>query len=268
MQGFLGNRRSMGQVRGQFFGQYRSGSLKRSMVPHAMLAAWGVLFSLVTASHAAVVDAVGEGLPTEVTPMVYPLEEGSDSQIALGEAALLDQVRLLLNTQDSPLNLSPDAALIEQGLVITDGTISETSLTPPSLWWSRDQIDPRLGGHRLVEGWIAYRGDATHIRRIDLVLNSQIWNLLAYVERYQLVHQFGLTAKTFGYSVRIFSGTRPVAAYVCNFDQQVGRELQGISDAELVATISCTVGLDSLGQYGLSEDFQNLIDPTKLTVAP
>jgi hypothetical protein len=105
--------------------------------------------------------------------------------------------------------------------VITSDTISQSSLTVPSLWWAREQF-----GHRLVENWIAYPISDEFSPRVDLVVNRQVWSLLSYLERYQFMHRFGASAREFGYSTRVFNRQGEVlAAYMCTF-----------SDPEVAAT--------------------------------
>ncbi len=81
----------------------------------------------------------------------------------------------------------------------------------PSLWWTQDQLP-----NKLVLNWLAYPTK----KRIDLVVNSQFWNNLEYLERYQLVNRYGLVARRYGYNVRIFnlkfSEEQPIVAYTCS----------------------------------------------------
>lgn len=83
--------------------------------------------------------------------------------------------------------------------------------TMPSLWWTQDQLP-----NKLVLNWLAYPDK----KRIDLVVNPQFWNNLEYLERYQLINKYGLTAHKYGYDVRIFnlkfSELKPIVAYTCS----------------------------------------------------
>lgn len=97
-----------------------------------------------------------------------------------------------------PLDLElinePDKAL-SQG-VFTFNTISQEGITNPSLWWVRDQF-----GQRVVINWLGYPPE----RRVDLIVDRQIWSFINYVEKYSLINHFALTAREYGYNLRIFN---------------------------------------------------------------
>ncbi|OKH21599.1 hypothetical protein NIES593_15395 [Hydrococcus rivularis NIES-593] len=97
--------------------------------------------------------------------------------------------------------------------VVTDRTISQEALTVPSLWWAKEQFDP-FGG-RLITNWIAYPKE----RRIDLVVNRQLWSLLNYMDRYRFVNKFGTVARDYQYNLRVFDRQQKcLAIYSCNFN--------------------------------------------------
>ncbi|MGF1538169.1 MAG: hypothetical protein ACFB4J_17030 [Elainellaceae cyanobacterium] len=95
--------------------------------------------------------------------------------------------------------LQPDADLSDRAVVTRD-TVQASELTLPSLWWA----DQQYGG-KLLEDWIAYPSETTAARRVDLVVNRQLWGLYTYLERYQFVRRLGITALQFGYSTRVFN---------------------------------------------------------------
>jgi hypothetical protein len=159
-----------------------------------------------------------------------------------GRAAIAsDQETLLL------LTAIPDPyTLIEQGgasagSYVTADTISQTSLTIPSLWWTRDQF-----GGKLLETWFAFPTGAGISSRVDLVVNQQVWSLYTYLERYSFVNQFGTDAKDFGYNIRIFNRQRDLlAAYICApIAAPSGTSNQSQSS-------NCNLFLDSTGQGSL-----------------
>lgn len=102
------------------------------------------------------------------------------------------------NGVTSPLDMElindPDRAL-SQG-VFTINTISQEGITNPSLWWIRDQF-----GRRVVTNWLGYSQE----RRVDIVVDRQIWSFINYVEKYSLINHFALTAREYGYDLRIFN---------------------------------------------------------------
>jgi hypothetical protein len=115
------------------------------------------------------------------------------------------QIPLKLEAENRDRPESPET-------IITDRTISEDGLTVPSLWWAKEQFDP-FGG-RLINNWIAYPNQ----RRIDIVVNRQLWSLLNYMERYRFVNEFGTVARDYQYNLRIFDRqNKCLVTYSCNF---------------------------------------------------
>ncbi|MDX2212877.1 MAG: hypothetical protein SFY66_06270 [Oculatellaceae cyanobacterium bins.114] len=107
--------------------------------------------------------------------------------------------------------LSPDAVLPNDGSIIRNDTISQTHLTPPSLWWAQEQF-----GGKLVNNWLAYSGGDGNLRRVDLVVNQQVWSLYNYFERYGFITHMGTAAWDYGFNTRIFNRDRELlAAYTC-----------------------------------------------------
>ena len=163
----------------------------------------------------------------------------------------------LLDTEQTPLESYPQQEILNH-LAITQDTISETSLTLPSLWWSRDQVVAAVGGlTQFIETWIAFRGSEEQPRRVDVVVNPQIWNRLNYLERYAVLNQFGSAAKSYGYSTRFFRGLDLTGAYICDFSQYPGLEtdtevtLSTLSEEalkEVLQRIDCTIELDYRGR--------------------
>ncbi len=142
--------------------------------------------------------------------------------------------------------------------VITNRTVSQTSLTTPSLWWTQEQF-----GGKLLENWLAYPGSEDDPRRVDLVVDRQLWSLSNYLERYTFVNRFGTAAKSFGYSIRVFNDQgSPLATYICDFPTSLPTE-RAIADAGAIDThdLSCDVSLDSSGAgalRGRSGGFESL----------
>lgn len=97
--------------------------------------------------------------------------------------------------------------------VITANTISPDGLTAPSLWWAREQF-----AGKMLNNWIAYPTE----KRVDLVVNRQLWTLLDYMDRYRFVNEFGNVARDFGYNIRVFNPQKTLlAAYTCNFNSNL-----------------------------------------------
>lgn len=124
--------------------------------------------------------------------------------------------------------LKPDATLARRD-VITANTISQTGITTPSLWWAKEQF-----GGKLINNWIAYQDK----KRIDLVVNSQLWTLLDYMGRYGFIHKFGTAAKDYNYNLRVFNQQAAlVGSYTCNY---------GTTQPDCSIKVLDTFGQDSL----------------------
>lgn len=109
-------------------------------------------------------------------------------------------------------------------LVVTESLVRDSApavnaTTQPSLWWNRDSIPARLGGHRLVESWLAYQRRQFSTGTIDLVVSPQFWRELTLPERYGMLVQFGQTAEELGYHLRLLDDNgytaRLVGVYAC-----------------------------------------------------
>jgi len=95
---------------------------------------------------------------------------------------------------------------------VTANTISPTRLTNPSLWWAEEQFNEFDG--KLIQNWIAYRDK----KRVDLVVNRQLWTLLDYLGRYSFLSRFGAAARDYQYNVRVFNERAALlATYTCNY---------------------------------------------------
>ena len=110
--------------------------------------------------------------------------------------------------------VTPDAKLLEAPLA-RDIDIEDTSftgITPPNLWWAKKQFDPFEG--KLINDWTIYQNE----RRIDIVVDRQLWSRLDYMERYRLVNSLGTVARQYQYNFRIFNHQRQcLADYACNY---------------------------------------------------
>jgi hypothetical protein len=129
--------------------------------------------------------------------------------------AIADAQNTLLLLTDLPLEaqfLEPEAELPQDGSILTANTIYQDRLTTPSLWWTDEQF-----GDKLLDNWLAYSGEDGTPRRVDLVVNPQVWSLYTYVERYAFVNQFGTAAWSYGYQTRVFTQQQELlAAYICD----------------------------------------------------
>jgi hypothetical protein len=126
-------------------------------------------------------------------------------------------IRSLADTSTLP---SPSQAPLELNLLInpkasvtTANTINQAELTIPSLWWAKENSE-----NKLLDNWIAYPASDKEAKRVDLIVNQQIWSLLDYLERYHFVNRLGSVARVYGYNVRVFNYQQErLANYTCNF---------------------------------------------------
>jgi hypothetical protein len=132
---------------------------------------------------------------------------------AVGAPALaLDRATVELLTKPlEPALFQPNATLDPS--IITPDQVSQTGLTPPSLWWTRQQF-----GNNLLSYWLAYPSQDVMPGRVDLIVNQQIWNDYNYPRRYAFINQFGTTAKEFRYNLRVFNFQGELlGAQICQF---------------------------------------------------
>jgi hypothetical protein len=125
-------------------------------------------------------------------------------------------------TYDKDLCRSPLALdIVEPNLSKgqNDRTIRQESLSLPSLWWTRDQYAARFPlGKKLISSWLICPITNNAPQHVQMVLNTQIWSLLEYFDRYEFLHQFGTVTSNNGYDLWIYSDETPVlAAYVCDY---------------------------------------------------
>ncbi|NJL46718.1 MAG: hypothetical protein HC929_03470 [Leptolyngbyaceae cyanobacterium SM2_5_2] len=111
---------------------------------------------------------------------------------------------------------------VEPGSLTHHTQPSSEEMTLPSMWWNRDSIPSRLGGHRLVDDWIGYTIEGTTTRIIDVTISPQFWQALKAAERYGVVSRFGSSAQEFGYQLRFLRSNgynaRLLGLYVCEPD--------------------------------------------------
>ena len=109
--------------------------------------------------------------------------------------------------------------LVVSESLVRDSAPAVNATTLPSLWWNRDSIPARLGGHRLVESWLAYQRHQSATGMIDLVVSPQFWRELTLPERYGILVKFGQTAQELGYHLRLLDNNgytaRVVGVYAC-----------------------------------------------------
>ncbi len=154
-----------------------------------------------------------ESADLNLTPL-EPLEENSNSSEQSQTQANLDSPP----SPEMAATLCDGTAQSLSGqIIITSETVCQSGLTPPSLWWTKEQVAQELRtSGKLVNNWSAQLKTSEAPGQVRLVVNPQLWSLMDYFERYDFVSNFGLAARGFGYHTEIYNtkGTR-LASYMC-----------------------------------------------------
>ncbi len=121
--------------------------------------------------------------------------------------------------------------------IVTADTVSAAGTTTPSLWWTSEQFPPKL-----VTNWIANGNQ----KQIYLLVNTQSWNSLDYIDRYRTVDRFGHAARSYGYNLKVCNSQKiALAEYSC--DSASEAQSQQVSNQNN----SCQIWLNTTGQTGL-----------------
>ena len=156
---------------------------------------------------------------------------------------------------------SPDYGKCENQVPGVQARLSDAPFDPalaqPSLWLNRDLFAFRASaGKKLFENWLVCPSTNSDRGRIDLVVNGQLWGLLDYFERYELLQQFGngndQPDQRFksGYNLRIFTrqaqiqgqGQKPLATYTCTVSERSTTDPSGtLPSAQLTPSRSCSI---------------------------
>jgi hypothetical protein len=92
--------------------------------------------------------------------------------------------------------------------IVTADTASPKGMTIPSLWWTSEQFPAKL-----VTNWVADRRQ----NQIYVIVNTQYWNILDYIDRYRTVDRFGRVAQSYGYNLKICNTQKiAIAHYTCD----------------------------------------------------
>ena len=119
--------------------------------------------------------------------------------------------------------------------IVTADTVSPEKMTLPSFWWMSEQLPAKL-----VTNWIAYRKQ----QQVYVLVNTQYWSMLDYIDRYRTIDQFGRVAQSYGYNLKLCSSQKIVmASYSCNPIDP--------TQAKLSTPTSCQLWLNPSGQNGL-----------------
>lgn len=92
--------------------------------------------------------------------------------------------------------------------------LSQTQLSIPSLWLAIE-----LFGENILEHWYVYE----NTNWIVLLINKASWLNMNYLDKYQLVHQFGTVAGKYRYNIQFChpSQNKPLAVYFCDYTNNI-----------------------------------------------
>jgi hypothetical protein len=103
--------------------------------------------------------------------------------------------------------------------------------TIPSLWWTRELLSnkPQFNP-KLIEAWLVCDAGrqnadarvcgigAARPGRVEMIVNTQLWSVMDYLSRYELINRFGTATSECGYNIYIYSSdAKLLADYTCDF---------------------------------------------------
>ncbi|NJR32669.1 MAG: hypothetical protein HC778_07420 [Chamaesiphon sp. CSU_1_12] len=113
------------------------------------------------------------------------------SGIALAQSSLIPSTPEICQIDRASLSITDRQT---NPNIVTADTASPKGMTIPSLWWTSEQFPAKL-----VTNWVADRRQ----NQIYVIVNTQYWNILDYIDRYRTIAKFGRVAHSYGYSLKI-----------------------------------------------------------------
>ncbi len=116
-------------------------------------------------------------------------------------------------------------------------------MTIPSLWWTSEEFPTKL-----VTNWIANRSQ----NQIYLLVNTQYWNILDYLDRYRTIDRFGRVAQGYGYNLKICNSQKLyIGAYSCPTVASPTETAAIDRNNRALERGNCQIWLNTIGQNGL-----------------
>jgi hypothetical protein len=144
---------------------------------------------------------------------------------------------------DVNLSLLKSVKLNSDPNIITADTVSPKGTTIPSLWWTSEQFPPKL-----VTNWVANRDR----KQIYLLVNTQYWNILDYIDRYRTIDRFGRVAQGYGYNLKICNSQKiALAHYTCDAQIPNPSYAKPQYSDKVISQNTCQIWLNVNGQDGL-----------------
>lgn len=124
--------------------------------------------------------------------------------------------------------------------IVTADTASPKGRTIPSLWWTSEQLPAKL-----ITNWVADRRQ----NQIYVIVNTQYWNILDYVDRYRTVDRFGRVAQSYGYNLKICNTQKiALAHYTCD---SIAEAVTATQSTPVTPRNTCQIWLNGNEQNGL-----------------
>jgi hypothetical protein len=149
----------------------------------------------------------------------------------------------------------------------SDRDIKAAGVTIPSLWWTRDQLVAKpYFNPKLIEGWLVcdagIQDQSARVcklapqrpGRVDILVNSQLWSVLDYLNRYEFLNRLGTAASECGYNIYVFNTeAKLLSDYTCAFPDRPDQ---------------CKLRTDPTGRGGLRRGPTDVFAPTTNGTAP
>ncbi|MGA1474220.1 MAG: hypothetical protein ACO4AI_03420 [Prochlorothrix sp.] len=134
-------------------------------------------------------------------------------------------LNVLQDPNRKPVRCAGTADRLDPNLILTPETICQQGLTPPSLWWIREQFEAQSPEYaKLLTTWLTYLPQADRPGRGGLVVNLQRWSVMDYFSRYEFLHVFGGEASRSGYNTRVFNLRGEfLGSYTCTMEADTPR---------------------------------------------
>jgi hypothetical protein len=180
--------------------------------------------------------------PKRMAPWLATIGYSTSLWMSMGWMTItLSQSVAELSTPDTcevDLDLLKSKDLEADPDIVTADKASAKGTTMPSLWWTNEQLPEKL-----VTNWVADRSQ----KQVYLLVDTQYWNVLDYIDRYQTIDRIGRVVQGDGYNLKVCNSQKiTLARYTCNNNNM------GIDPAAPAQQFprSCQVWLSPVGSIG------------------
>jgi len=180
--------------------------------------------------------------PKRMAPWLATIGYSTSLWMSMGWMTItLSQSVAELSTPDTcevDLDLLKSKDLEADPNIVTADKASARGTTMPSLWWTNEQLPEKL-----VTNWVADRSQ----KQVYLLVDTQYWNVLDYIDRYQTIDRIGRVVQGDGYNLKICNSQKiTLARYTCNNNNM---DIDPAASAQQ-SPRSCQVWLSPVGSLG------------------